>query len=232
MTSLKRTLAFSGLSGLLGALAFAAPASANLKAICVIDGEAKAETTKPAFKKYVQLIGGHGTYRFDSVATVCMDVGKGKAPGTTHTGVVRATGTFKKEIVLKSDPTQTPIDTACGLGKVAGRIESQTLGPKFRAIELKKFAIQFGPLIGNGVLFWHHPGPPPKNIGAELKVFRSSFEGGGMKPGPKPYRYGGMIQLSLPQSKPVDIDKQRDNPDKCTKAFHVQGIVIVHEFTN
>ncbi len=233
MTSLKRILAFSGLTGLLGALAFAAPASANLKAVCVVDGEAKAHTTKPAFKKYVQLVGGHGTYEFFSVSTACVDIGKGKAPGTFHTGLVGATGTFKKEIVLKSDPTQTPWQTPCGFGKVTGRIERQTLGAKFRAIEGKKFAIQFGPIIGQGAFFWHHAGPPPKNIGNELKVFRSGRENEGPnKPGPKLYRYAGQFQLGPSRFKEEDLLKRIQHEDKCTKAFDVNGVVIVHEFTN
>ncbi len=242
MTSLKRILAFSGLTGLLGALAFAAPASADLKAICVVDGEAKAHTTKPAFKKYVQLVGGHGTYRFESVTLVCVDIGKGKAPGTTHTGRVEATGTFKNEVVLKSDPGDppTPIETPCGVGKVTGHVTEQNLGSKFRAIEGDKFAVQFGPIPGKGAFFWHHPGPAPdKNLGSELKVFRSSHEGQGpTKPGSKPYRYAGVIQLSPPDPRhkdPLeDLAKRQvtGTEDKCTKAFHVNGVVIVHEATN
>ncbi|MDQ4040238.1 MAG: hypothetical protein M3141_00635 [Actinomycetota bacterium] len=229
MTSLKRILAFSGLTGLLGALAFAAPASANVKAVCVVDGQAKAHTTKPVFKKYVQLVGGHGTYRFESVAVVCVDVGKGKVPGTIHTGRVAATGTFKKKILVKDLPTENPIPVPCGWGKVTGRIESQTLGLKFRVIEAKKFAIQFGPPYGTGLFFWHHPGPPPKNIGSQLKVFRSSREGESPKPGPKPYRFAGVVQLGPPQDKLEDLEKRTQSSDKCTKAFRVTGVIVVHE---
>ncbi len=236
MTSLNRILALSGLTGLLGALAFAVPASANVKASCVIDGEVKAHTTKPVFKKYVQLIGGHGTYRFVDADVICLDMGKGKAPGTTHTGGVEATGTFKQEIILKSDPSRTRFPMPCGMGKATGVISSQQLGSKFRAIVGKKFAVQFGPAIDQGVFFWHHAGPPSKNVGGERKTFVSSREDEGpSKPGPKPYRYAGDMKLTqaAPQAKdPVEDLAKRGvsgTDDKCNKAFRVTGGVMVHE---
>ncbi|MDQ4040237.1 MAG: hypothetical protein M3141_00630 [Actinomycetota bacterium] len=232
MTSLKRILASSGLTGLLGALAFAGPASANLKAVCVVDGDVKAHTTKPSIKKYVQLAGGHGTYELMDVNALCIDIAKGKAPGTTQFGRVRATGTFKQEIILKDDPAGQSIEVPCGSGKVTGVIASQALGAKFNVLVAKKFAIQFA--MGHGEFFWHHQGPSAKNTGPP-KLIRSSREAVGEKPGPKPYRFAGSVQLSLPgatgKDPAEDLAKRQGvgTEDKCTKAFHVTGVVMVHE---
>ncbi len=210
---------------MLAALALAAPAGADLKALCVIDGRAKASTTKPTFKKYVQLFGGAGTYRFDSVVVICVDVGTGKVPGQSHTGLLEATGTFKNDVVLDDFET----DTLCGWGKVTGQVTSQNLHRKFDAILGAKFAIEFGLLGGGGfstgAFYWHASGPSAK--GFPVPKLSESAD----KPVSKPYRYAGAIQLSDsgPNAKQFGELKQLENPDKCTKSFHVNGTVLVHE---
>ncbi len=92
--------------------------------------------------------------------------------------------------------------------QVTGTVTRQELGSKFRAIVGKKFAIRFGPIIGQGTFFWHHAGPPPKNIGNELKVFRSADENIGDKPASKPYRHAGVIQLSASQTKGTEVPER------------------------
>ncbi len=117
MTSLKRILAFSGLTGVLGALAFAAPPAPISKPSASSTGKRKPMRLSPPSRNTCSSPAATGSYEFFSVSTVCMDIGKGKAPGTVHTGLVGATGTFKKEIVLKSDPDQRRWEVPCGFGK-------------------------------------------------------------------------------------------------------------------
>ena len=238
MFALKRMLAFGGLTGLLGALAFAAPAGASLKAECVVDGDVKAHTTKPSFKKYVQLMGGHGTYTFDSISVVCVDTGpsKGVGGGAVHTGSVDASGTFKHRIKNKPPFMPAELDVPCGLGKVAGIITGQTMHPKFNAIVGDKFAIQFGPVLGHGEFFWHAAAPAGKVPDKPPTLPKLWDAAGPEKPGPvaKPYRYAGDVQLALPgplgaKELAEELAKRLPPADKCTKAFHVNGAIFVHE---
>jgi hypothetical protein len=223
----------SGLTAFLGAMAFAAPASANVKAICAVDGEAKAVTTKPTAKKYVQLLGGAGTFTFGSINLVCLDIGSTKGPGTLHTGVTAtASGTFKNSL----NGVQ---DTPCGMGKVLGKITGINAPgtTKFNAINGAKFAVEFGPPT-NGAFYWHTAGPTTKTTITKpstptvLKPNGQAGDNSKAVPTGKSYRYAGQIQLSPSQTK-NDVGKLPPPPppasDKCAKAFHVNGTVIVHE---
>jgi hypothetical protein len=230
MLASKRLFALSGLTAMLGALALAAPAKAALKAQCVVDGEVKAHTTKPVFTKYVQLLGGSGTYAFMGFSIICLDLGAAKAPGTVHIGPVAATGTFTDEIALPGGGTT---ETPCGQGKVTGVVTAQGLAPKFAAILGAKFAIEFGPPygpLGTGAFFWHTAGPPakvPDKPPTVPKLLDPAVV--------KPYRYAGTVQLSLSDrfaKDPVaDLVKRLSTApdDKCIKSFHVNGAVTVHE---
>ena len=72
MSKLKRLVAFSGLTGVVAAAAFAIPALAtsNLKGNCVVDGEAKTvDKDDPNFG--VRVTGGEGKFTFDAIALDC-----------------------------------------------------------------------------------------------------------------------------------------------------------------
>ncbi len=228
MPAVRRLLASTGLAGILGALAFAAPAQADLKALCILDAEAKAHTTKPQFKKYVQLIGGAGTFSLNSIFFSCIDLGAGKPPGTVLTGSTTVSGTFKNSV----DVLGVPIDTTCGHAKLLGTVTGKNLfgNPKLNVLTGRKFAIELGPPYGpngHGAFFWHALGPPSKNLPVPKVTTHSQ-----PKPStPKPFRYAGQVQLSPSTSKPDDVfGKALPNvTDKCTKAFHVNGAILVHE---
>jgi hypothetical protein len=233
----KRILTLTGLTALLGALAFAAPARADVKALCVIDVEAKAATVMPFSKKYVQLVGGKGTYTTQSLVAVCLDIGAGKVPGTIHTGSAHASGTWRNSVALGP---AAPVDTPCGHGKVMGVITNQDIHPKFDSLVGTKFAIEFGPPYGapwQGAFFWHHPGPGgPLRLGKTPTVPKLNQDDDPRyfpKDNPvgfKAYRYAGPVQLSPSLLKPEDTPKRLINlGDKCAKAFHANGAVIVHE---
>jgi hypothetical protein len=256
MSAFKRLFALSGLTAIVGALAFAIPATASVKAICLLDAEVKATTTKasqtpnpgPPARKYVQLFGGAGTFTLSSINHTCIDIGSTKGvPLPVHFGTVNASGTFKQSTVLPNGQT---INTPCGWGKILGKITgiSAPGTTKLNALLGKKFAIELGPPYGapgTGAFFWHTAGPAnkpfPLDILKNLPVPKVNPDDGGnpfAKPGnpsgPKPYRYAGQILLTPSQSKdPVaDLFKRLDPAvllDKCAKAFHITGVVIVHE---
>jgi hypothetical protein len=232
MSSLKRIIALSGLTAFLGALAFAIPANAAVKAACVINGQAKADQTKPTPKKGVQLLGGSGTFTFTTTNLVCVDLASTKAPGTIHSGLVHASGTYKNRVVLPGGIVE---DTPCGWGKVMGIITDQNLNAKFAPIVGAKFAVEFGPVIGQGAFFWHNQGPSVvKNLPVPKLQPDPTDPGKTNTAGPKNYRYAGDIQLGPPDASkdPVaDVLKRlvAGNELKCTKAFTVLGTVLVDE---
>jgi hypothetical protein len=233
---LKRILMLSGLTAFLGALAFAAPANANVKAICIVDGEAKAVTTKPTAKKYVQLSGGAGTFTFNTLTLSCLDIGSTKGPGNVHMGSANASGTFKNAMLL---PDGTKVDSPCGQGKVLGKVTAISAPgtTKFNSVLNAKFAVEFGPPT-NGAFYWHTAGPAnkptslAKTAGTVPKRTPSWDDNKAIQSPAKPYRYAGQIQLSPSQGK-NDVGKLPPPPpppsDKCAKAFHINGTVIVHE---
>jgi hypothetical protein len=235
MSSLKRIIALSGLTAFLGALAFAIPANAAVKAECVISGDAKADQTKPTPMKGVQLLGGSGTFTFNGLPITCVDLASTKAPGTVHSGTVFASGTYKNRFVVPV--TGTVIDTPCGWGKVMGVITAQTLNAKFAPFVGAKFGVEFGPVIGKGAFFWHNQGPSAlKNlVPPVVKTQPDPTDAGKTNPaGPKNYRYAGDVQLGLPNpagDKGVlqELAKRPIPSTKCTKAFSVLGAVLVDE---
>jgi hypothetical protein len=235
MASLKRIMLLSGLTAFLGALAFAAPANANVKAICMVDGEAKAVTTNPTFKKYVQVSGGGGTFTFTSINLLCFDIGSTKGPGNVHMGSANASGTFKNATRL---PDGTKVDTPCGQGKVLGKITAISAPgtTKFNSVLNAKFALEFGSPM-SGLFYWHTAGPPSKptslgkSSGTLPKTTPSWDNTKAIQSPTKPYRWAGNIQLSPSQTKndAGKVPPAPPVPDKCAKAFHINGTVIVHE---
>lgn len=216
MFSLKRMLALSGLTGVCGALAFAIPAGASLKAQCVVNGDAKATTTKNAKAggppvKYVQAFGGKGTFEFRSVAVQCVNVPElGKGP-TTASGTVEATGTFRNSNLVPPPPAPGGVwvNTPCGQGKVMGTISDDSVftDPKYDQLKGKKFAVEFGP-PSNGAFYWHHASPKPMTKPA-TPIKLQPDTGDPRYPGKanptgstKPYRYSGQIQLG-PSTDPM-----------------------------
>jgi hypothetical protein len=234
MSATKRLFALSGLTAMLGALAFAIPANAAVKAQCAINGNIKADQTKPTPRKGMQLLGGSGTFTFNGTSIVCTDLASTKAPGTVHTGMWIASGTYKNRFV---DPiTGTPIDTTCGVGKAMGVITGQSLNAKFAPIVGAKFAIELGPVIGQGSFFWHNQGPSAlKNLEpAVVKTQPDPTGAGKTNPaGPKNYRYAGGLALGLrdPITKGFfeDLGKDFFPSNKCTKGFSVVGSILVDE---
>jgi hypothetical protein len=198
-----------------------------------MDGEIQADQMKPVPHKGIRLIGGAGTFTFSKQSTVCLDIGAGKAPGTLHTGLLAGSGTYKQRLVL---PNGQKIDTPCGWSKVMGIITRQNVHPKFDAILNRKFAIEFGPLIGKGAFFWHHqvPNKPPIDKNPPLpKLQPDPDEGGKINPyGTKAYRYAGDVQVGAStQSAANELAKRLENsdPEKCSRWFHVNAAVVVHE---
>jgi hypothetical protein len=233
MSAFNRLFALSGLTGLLGALALAIPANAAVKAQCLIDGYEKTDQTKPTPRKGVQLLGSSGTFSFTSFLTTCIDIASTKAPGTVHSGTVSASGIYKNRLVL---PGGTTLDAPCGWGKVIATVTSQTLNPKFAPILGKKFAVEFGPMFGEGAFFWHDQGPSPLKSPPVPKLQPDPTDPGKTNPaGPKNYRYAGEIYFSpadqTAKDPVADLAKrlQPGNEMKCTKAFHLSGAVLVDE---
>jgi hypothetical protein len=233
MSASKRLFALSGLTAMLGALAFAIPANAAVKAQCIFDGDVKADQTKPVLKKGVQLLGGAGTFSFLSVSIVCVDLASTKVPGTVHSGNVSASGAYKNRSVV---PGGIVLDTPCGMGKVLGVVTSQTLHWKFAPIVGAKFAIEFGPAFGEGAFFWHNQSPSAlKNLPVP-KLQPDPTDPGKTNPsGPKNYRYAGSLRLEPPNATAKDPmwgwlkRLAPGNEMKCTKGFHVNGAVLVDE---
>jgi hypothetical protein len=246
MPVLKCILALSGLTGILGALAFAVPANASIKAQCTITaGVIKAVTTKPTAKKYVQTMGGKGTFTFDGGQVVCTETASTKGLALQYIGTFTASGTFRNSALL---PNGQWMDTPCGQGKVLGKITGINMGgtTKFNSILNSKFAVEFGPPSPpvQGAFFWHTAGPanktlipkPPPNL---VKLQPDGGQQG--KPnnpnGTKPYRWAGDIQISVSTGlfsgvkNPFgDFGKFFSSPaDKCSKSFDVVGSITVHE---
>jgi hypothetical protein len=238
MHKLKRLLALTGATGLLGALAFVAPANAALKAQCVVDGGAKAGTTKNATPggpavKYVQVSGGKGTFAFTSVNIVCVDLTPNKQGQNPSTGSVTATGSFRNSTQVAPGVWA---DTPCGMGKVMGKITSVTTdNPKYNVLNGLKFAVEFAPPTV-GMFYWHDPAKNVKVGGMVPKVGSDDgdpkYAGKTNPSGAKSYVYAGQIQLSParpagPGSKDEVGKVQVPPSDKCAKAFTVNGTVLV-----
>jgi hypothetical protein len=220
---------------MLAALAFVTPANAGVKGDCVLDGNIKAQTTKSATgpAKYVQLLGGKGTFSLNLISLNCVTAPvAGKGP-TTVSGALTTSGTFRNSAVA---PGGVSVDTPCGQGKVLGHIDSVNVSdPKYQVLVGKKFAVEFGPPM-NGAFFWHNANPnKPSTVFKTQPDDDPRYPGKGNTFGTKPYRYAGQIQLSTPSSEPpkanpqAELQKTLNFPNKCTKAFHVDGTVVVDE---
>lgn len=141
MPSIPRLCALTGLTCLLAALAFAAPASAaDAQATCVTAGGMK---TNPP----IQLVGGSGAFTYSSLTAVCVGVKKGTPAVEVDT--LTASGTYTNVV--------------CGTGKLVGTITSgtgmisQVRGKKF-AVELVAFA---GPMYFHQ---WANPALPDTKV--------------------------------------------------------------------
>jgi hypothetical protein len=208
MLNPKRLLTLSGATGILGALAFAIPATAALKAQCVVDAEVKAGTTKNATPggpavKYVQLSGGKGTFTMNSVSHVCVDLTSNKTGQNPSIGTINASGTFRQSMQVIPGFPGVWADTPCGMGKVMGRITGIAMdNPKYNVLNGLKFAIEFSsPKVG--LFYWHDPF---KNLKLGNMVPKVGQDDGDPKypgkPNPfgqKSYVYAGQIQLSPSQ---------------------------------
>jgi hypothetical protein len=235
MSAFNRALPLGGLIVILSALAFAIPADAAVKAECMVDGEAKATTTKPTPKKYVQMLGGKGTFTFGA-ALACSSLNTDKGvPSTLKLGNVGATGTFRNSM-----PGVVPgqwVDTPCGQGKVMGKVLTVTMNdPKYNVLLGKKFALDFGAPM-NGLFYWHtaNPNKPTALPKPNPDSGDPRYSGKVNTFGTKDYRYAGDIQLTPSESAskmPPEPGKVPPPADKCIpngKGFHVTGTIMVDE---
>src|SRR5688572_11139989 len=135
---LKRVLAVSGVTGVLGAMAFAVPAQADVKGDCIITGDVKT-TDKVDSQLGVRLVGGKGTFTYSAFQTICVGSAKG-------------TPVVNPPVIPVIDPGWFQ-NAVCGTGKAVGTVVSSG-DPKFAgALNGEKFAIEF---VGfAGIFYWH-----------------------------------------------------------------------------
>ena len=207
MSTLKRVLAFSGLTGLLGALAFAVPASADVKGDCVVVGHAKT-TDKVDSQLGVRLVSGKGTFTFNQVNLVCVGTSKG-VPVVNPPLVVNGTqGWFQ--------------NTVCGTGKAVGTVEAAGEPKVAPAVDGEKFAVEF--VASTGVFYWHDWDKPDVNT-KPVPEDPGSAEIGTKDTNLKNYTAAGVVHLSPSETKPTELPNVP--PGSCTKGFHVEGSVAV-----
>lgn len=195
----------SALLGLLGALALAVPANATVKVNCLVDGTAKAQDkTLPGG---VQLVGGGGSYTFNSVQFTCA----GTAKGVPHTESFQVTSTGKFSNI------------ACGTGTAISGVgqTSGTGGGKVASV-LPRLAYKVQFVLGRGPIHVNNDNVAPKNV-PKVDLNLDSAD----KPAPSgPTMYeAGQINLAFDSGKVPVISPA----PACTKAFHVTGFVIIHK---
>ena len=199
----KRVITLGGLTGLLAAFAIAIPASAaGVKAACVVSGEAK--TTPP-----VQLVGGGGTYTFNSLQFVCVGTAKGGLPQVVPVNVT-SNGSY--------------VNVVCGTGKAFSKPTQSTAAPgtdpKYAAlVSTLGYEVEFVGTVG--VFNWKNT--TDKNL-PEVKPLGLL----GVVPDPKPgsNSLGGVVVLTAPSP----LGTKPPTPPagtNCTKAFGVVGVLLV-----
>ena|SRR5688572_12758933 len=203
---LKRVLAASGVTGVLGAMAFAVPAQADLKADCIITGDVKM-TDKVDPRLGMRLVGGKGAFTYTDVISICVGSAKG-TPFVCQLCAFNTQGWFQ--------------NTVCGTGKMVGTVDASG-EPKFAgAIDGEKFAIEF---VGfAGVFYWHDwdkADVPTKPFVEDP----GSAATGTKQTNAKNYTAAGVTHLSPPTRKPFQLPN--DPPGNCTKAFHIEGAISV-----
>lgn len=212
MRRFRHMLAFSGLTCLLAALAFATPAQAAIKLYCVMSGGFKVTAKDGQAGDFVQLTGGRTNFTADSITTACITIDTkdtGSSP-IAFTGSFSITGKF--------------VNSVCGTGKIYGVVVSIVGGPsKLQALVGDKFGIEL--INFTGPLYWHDG---YKGLGNSLlKPFDVNVSGKENPDGRKDYFPGGWFQLSPSQTKPPEPPDPATN--KCTKALDFVGVVLIDE---
>jgi len=208
MLKLKRLFALSGLTALVAAAAFVAPASAEVKGECFVNGDAKTQD-KANPNIGVRVMGGQGKFTFQQLQISCMgDTNKDGVPEPIVGVVATATGWYDNIV--------------CGTGKALGTVTNIENAPAkvIAALEGKKFGIEFRAF--NGVFKWHEPGEGPLK---DVVVDKDDPASPQKEDNPdKNYTPAGTITLGPPATKPADPPEL---PIECTKAFSATGVVKV-----
>jgi hypothetical protein len=199
-----RRVGFATVLALAATAALAVPADAEIKAQCLISGDAKVvDKADPTLG--VRLIGGKGSYTFNSLSFVCVGVTKG-APNVVSTAT--STSGWYNNIV-------------CGTGKVVGTVTS-IADPKYNAVfSGKKFAIDLSALVGH--FYWHTWAKEVLPIDGKLG---SAFFPPGKGLEPKNWQLAGEVVAGLPSK---NFTPPNTPPGNCTKAFSLSGSVAIDE---
>lgn len=216
------------LLGLLAALAVAVPAQADVKAECVITGEAKVDDkASPNPNIGVLLVGGSGTYQFNSLNIVCVGTEKSSVPVVVAL-TVTSQGKYEN-IVCGTGTAWSPAGSTVlnTFNNVSG---TSTKGQAFYAALINglTYKVQFVGTVGT---FHVNNDPDPTGVKNVPKVdLSAALRNGEKSPGPASgLDEAGVIQLSPPNpagAKPTPVPPAMGN---CTKAFTVEGTVHLYQ---
>jgi hypothetical protein len=214
----RRTIAASGLTALVAALAFAADVRANagVQAKCTLGGNWK--TPFP-----MSLVGGKGVYIFDSFILDCVAVESPPVQAVTLSADIRSTGTIKNLIcgtlALTSDEA--------GIDVLSIDVSPDSrVGPAGYAALIGSLKYEIDVVAGEGVLYWHNA------VGKTTIPMIRPLDEIDPKPHDEKARYlGGTVSLFPPGTMMGGSSEKPfpEPPPGCTKSFDVFATLEVSD---